>query len=69
MNTLQAVYDKLGKIELAKHEVELASIQVLQEGLKKVPIAIKQLTDAYKLANQVNDSIDNAMDAVKSIGK
>ncbi len=29
MNTLQAIYDKLGKTELAKHEVELANLKDL----------------------------------------
>jgi hypothetical protein len=53
MNTLQNVYNKLSdKTELAKHEVELASIQVLQDGLKKVPIAIKQIQDLKNIFKQ-----------------
>jgi len=31
--------------------------------------AYKQLMDAYSLANQVNDSIVNSMDIVKTLGK
>jgi hypothetical protein len=36
--------------------------------VKQLP-AFKQLMDAYEFADQVNDSIMNAMDAVKNIGK
>jgi len=31
MNTLKTIYDKIGKTELAKHEVELALIQELEK--------------------------------------
>jgi hypothetical protein len=31
MNTLKTIYDKIGKTELAKHEVKLASIAELQK--------------------------------------
>jgi len=31
MNTLKTIYDKIGKTELAKHEVELASINDLKK--------------------------------------
>lgn len=132
MNTLQNVYDKLAdKTELAKHEVNLGTIEeitlafkqingvndsfnkldaIVQKNIvplntaykqmvsnkdyekrtisnldklqatliklskdlgidyKQIP-SYKQLMECYSLANQVNDSIVNAMDAVKSIGK
>jgi|LakMenEpi03Aug12_release.lakeMendotaPanAssembly.Ray.scaffolds.fasta_scaffold1651877_1 hypothetical protein len=35
---------------------------------KQIP-AYKQIMDGYSLANQVNDSIVNAMNAVKNLGK
>jgi uncharacterized protein YktA (UPF0223 family) len=133
MNTLQTIYNKLSeeKTELAKHEVNLGTIEeialafkqingvndnfnkldaIVQKNFltlnnaykqivsnkdyekktisnldklqatliklskdlgidyKQIP-AYKQIMDGYRLANQVNDSIVNAMDAVKSLGK
>ncbi len=34
MNTLKTIYDKLGKTELAKHEVELGLVQELETASK-----------------------------------
>lgn len=45
MNTRKTVYNKLftEKTELAKHEVELGSVQELQNALKQIPVYIKQI--------------------------
>lgn len=59
MNTLKAIYDKLGKTELAKHEVELANINDF----------VKLTTDADKKLKQFNDLYTQLMNLAPTIIK
>jgi hypothetical protein len=47
MNTLKTIYDKLGdKTELAKHEVNLATIDDLKKNLLDMENAIKKIAES-----------------------
>jgi hypothetical protein len=46
MNTLKTIYDKIGKTELAKHEVNLATIDDLKKNLLDMENAIKKIAES-----------------------
>jgi hypothetical protein len=70
MNTRKTIYDKLftEKVELAKHEIELASIADLQESFKKAQSAVDgantfsiKLGDAVTAWNKTFSSLKTEM--------
>jgi len=62
MNTLQNVYNKLAdKTELAKHEVELASIKLLEDDALRMKKGLDRLkTLRIEMKKTYLDSIDGA---------
>jgi len=48
MNTLKTIYDKIGKTELAKHEVELALIQELEKEYNTLSNGVKKMVSERK---------------------
>jgi len=62
MNTLQNVYNKLSdKTELAKHEVELASIKLLEDDALRMKKGLDRLkTLRIEMKKTYLDSIDGA---------
>jgi septal ring factor EnvC (AmiA/AmiB activator) len=80
MNTLQNVYDKLAKTELAKHEVDLATIKDVPRKLKSVLDSQKKLDKSIpeleKLKKDVEGQkalleviVKEAQDIVEEVGK
>jgi hypothetical protein len=61
MNTLQNVYNKLAKTELAKHEVNLASIKLLEDDALRMKKGLDRLkTLRIEMKKTYLDSIDGA---------
>ena len=62
MNTLQTIYDKLAdKTELAKHEVELATIKLLEDDAVRMKKGLDRLKALRQEMKKVYlDSIDGA---------
>ena len=80
MNTLQNVYDKLAKTELAKYEVDLATIKDVPRKLKSVLDSQKKLDKSIpeleKLKKDVEGQkalleviVKEAQDIVEEVGK
>jgi len=51
MNTLKTIYDKIGKTELAKHEVNLANV-------KEIPTRLKKILDTQKKLDKILPQLD-----------
>ena len=70
MNTKKTVYNKLftEKVELAKHEVELANINQFVEATKKAELLLKEFNNVYgSLDKLVPTVIKNGDSYLKSL--
>tara|TARA_R110000868_G_scaffold193729_1_gene438898 strand:+ start:168 stop:530 length:363 start_codon:yes stop_codon:yes gene_type:complete len=60
MNTLQNVYDRLSdKTELAKHEVELATVKEIDAKLKSLGLPFSEISKAQTNVVSVQNSLRN----------
>ena len=62
MNTLKTIYDKIGKTDLAKHEVQLGSIQDLQKRVEEFIVENNKV-------NQLTKSLDSIKLQFKQLDK
>ena len=70
MNTLQNVYDKLAdKTELAKHEVQLADLKLLENRLKDIFVYEKKLDVINPKLLELNKQKQDAVNQLKLIYK
>ena len=70
MNTLQNVYDKLAdKTELAKHEVNLADLKLLENRLKDIFVYEKKLDVINPKLLELNKQKQDAVNQLKLIYK
>ena len=71
MNTLKTIYDKIGKTELAKHEVELGLNQELEAVIKKISaeleIADKSLNTLSALKLQADKEKVKSEESMKKL--
>jgi hypothetical protein len=70
MNTLQNVYDRLSdKTELAKHEVNLADLKLLEKTLKDIFVYEKKLDVINPKLLELNEQKQEAVNQLKLIYK
>jgi hypothetical protein len=69
MNTLQNVYNKLAKTELAKHEVNLADLKLLENRLKDIFVYEKKLDVINPKLLELNKQKQDAVNQLKLIYK
>ena len=70
MNTLQTIYNKLeNKTELAKHEVQLADLKLLENRLKDIFVYEKKLDVINPKLLELNKQKQDAVNQLKLIYK